>query len=172
VLGLAVEGQEDVPRQRRRQKQQSGCDDLPGLLAKQTPAETAQDGPDQRSKENDRRHGLALHHVGVFDVDGSTGAEEDQIAAYLRIVPAGISFDEASLGRVLSTKAWRGSGVGQALMSNGIKALRQLYPEAAVRIGAQAYLEKFYGSFGFQTVSDVYLEDDIPHIDMLLPAAE
>ena len=104
------------------------------------------------------------HHLIAWD-------EEDQIAAYLRIVPAGISFDEASLGRVLSTKAWRGSGVGQALMSNGIKALRQLYPEAAVRIGAQAYLEKFYGSFGFQTVSDVYLEDDIPHIDMLLPAA-
>ena len=112
------------------------------------------------------------------DVDGkdpgshhlTAWAPAGEVAAYLRIVPAGVSFSEASLGRVISSKDWRGTGVGKQLIANGIAALYQLYPDAAVRIGAQAYLEKFYGSFGFQTVSEVYLEDDIPHVEMLLPA--
>lgn len=105
------------------------------------------------------------HHLVAWD-------NNDEIAAYLRIVPVGVSYPEPSLGRVLSTRAWRGSGVGKELIANGIKALRGLYPAAPVRIGAQAYLEKFYASFGFQTVSDIYLEDDIPHILMLLPAGQ
>lgn len=103
------------------------------------------------------------HHLTAWTPEG-------EVAAYLRIVPAGISFDEASLGRVISTQDWRGSGVGKALIANGIKALHARYPGAPIRIGAQAYLEKFYGSFGFETVSDIYLEDDIPHIEMLLVA--
>lgn len=101
------------------------------------------------------------HHLIAWGSD-------HQLAAYLRIVPAGISFAEASLGRVLSTQAWRGTGIGKALIANGIAALHRLYPAAPVRIGAQAYLEKFYAGFGFQTVSGIYLEDDIPHIEMLL----
>ncbi|MBC3927707.1 GNAT family N-acetyltransferase [Undibacterium sp. CY21W] len=105
------------------------------------------------------------HHLVAWDDNGD-------IAAYLRIVPPGISYAEPSLGRVLSTQAWRGTGVGKELIANGIKALRQLYPAASVRIGAQAYLEKFYASFGFQTVSDIYLEDEIPHLIMLLPASD
>lgn len=103
------------------------------------------------------------HHLTAWTPEG-------EVAAYLRIVPAGISFDEASLGRVISTQDWRGTGVGKQLIANGIKTLHALYPAAPVRIGAQAYLEKFYGSFGFETVSDIYLEDDIPHIEMLLLA--
>lgn len=103
------------------------------------------------------------HHLIAWTPEG-------EVAAYLRIVPAGISFAEASLGRVISTQDWRGTGVGKALIANGIKALHALYPAAPIRIGAQAYLEKFYGGFGFETVSDVYLEDDIPHLEMLLVA--
>lgn len=103
------------------------------------------------------------HHLTAWTAEG-------EVAAYLRIVPAGISFDEASLGRVISSRDWRGTGVGKALIANGIKALHALYPAANIRIGAQAYLEKFYGSFGFERVSDIYLEDDIPHIEMLLVA--
>ena len=103
------------------------------------------------------------HHLTAWTPGG-------EVAAYLRIVPAGISFAEASLGRVISTRDWRGTGVGKVLIANGIKALHVLYPAAPVRIGAQAYLEKFYGSFGFETVSDIYLEDDIPHVEMLLLA--
>lgn len=103
------------------------------------------------------------HHLTAWTPEG-------EVAAYLRIVPAGVSFPEASLGRVISTKEWRGSGVGKQLIAHGIEALLKLYPNAPIRIGAQAYLEKFYGSFGFQTVSDIYLEDDIPHLEMLLSA--
>ncbi|NDI87033.1 GNAT family N-acetyltransferase [Undibacterium crateris] len=101
------------------------------------------------------------HHLVAWDA-------EQQLAAYLRIVPPGISFAEASLGRVLSSTSWRGSGIGRELLTRGITSLREIYPQAAIRIGAQAYLEKFYGSFGFIQVSELYLEDDIPHIDMLL----
>ncbi|MFZ6690947.1 GNAT family N-acetyltransferase [Undibacterium sp. SXout20W] len=103
------------------------------------------------------------HHLIAWDENGD-------VAAYIRIVPAGLSFAEPSIGRVLSTQKWRGTGIGKLLLVNGIAHLRQLYPQAPIRIGAQAYLEKFYGSFGFKTVSDMYLEDDIPHVDMLLAA--
>ena len=103
------------------------------------------------------------HHLIAWDDNGD-------VAAYTRIVPAGLSFAEPSIGRVLSAQKWRGSGIGKLLMTNSIAALRSLYPDAAIRIGAQAYLEKFYGSFGFVTVSEMYLEDDIPHVDMVLAA--
>ena len=103
------------------------------------------------------------HHLMAWD-------EQQQLAAYLRIVPAGISFEEPSLGRVLTMQTHRGSGIGKELIARGIRELQQLYPNAAIRIGAQQYLEKFYGSFGFETVTAMYLEDDIPHIDMLRPA--
>lgn len=101
------------------------------------------------------------HHLIAWTADR-------QVAAYLRIVPPGLTFAEPALGRVLSTAAWRGSGVGKQLIANGIRALRDIYPKQAIRIGAQAYLEKFYAGFGFRSVSEVYLEDDIPHIEMLL----
>ena len=103
------------------------------------------------------------HHLIAWD-------DDDEVAAYVRIVPAGLSFAEPSIGRVLSSKKWRGTGIGKNLIANGIANLRQLYPHTAIRIGAQAYLEKFYASFGFETVSEMYLEDDIPHVDMLLAA--
>ncbi|MFZ6754397.1 GNAT family N-acetyltransferase [Undibacterium sp. Dicai25W] len=103
------------------------------------------------------------HHLIAWDQDG-------EVAAYTRIVPAGLSFPEPSIGRVLSSNKWRGTGIGKMLIANSIGALRGLYPNAPIRIGAQAYLEKFYTSFGFVTVSEMYLEDDIPHVDMLLAA--
>jgi len=103
------------------------------------------------------------HHLIAWGQDG-------EVAAYTRIVPAGLSFAEPSIGRVLSSKKWRGTGIGKMLITNSIAALRELYPNAPIRIGAQAYLEKFYASFGFVTVSEMYLEDDIPHVEMLLGA--
>nr|WP_315467794.1 GNAT family N-acetyltransferase [uncultured Undibacterium sp.] len=94
--------------------------------------------------------------------------EQQEVAAYLRIVPPSLKFNEASLGRVITTQIGRGAGLGKQLLQHGIAACQNAYPESAIRIAAQAYLEKFYQSFGFVTVSDQYLEDDIPHIDMLL----
>lgn len=97
----------------------------------------------------------------------SAWIEGQQVAAYLRIVPPGLKFTEVSLGRVITSKAARGSGIGKQLLAKGLEQIEIAYPAQAVRISAQHYLEKFYQSFGFVTVSEMYLEDDIPHIEML-----
>ena len=91
-------------------------------------------------------------------------AERDgAIAAYLRIVPAGVKFPELSLGRVITAPEARGTGLGRELMKCWIAAAGGV----SIRIGAQAHLEKFYGELGFVRASDVYDEDGIPHIEML-----
>ncbi|NGZ77440.1 GNAT family N-acetyltransferase [Saccharibacillus alkalitolerans] len=100
-------------------------------------------------------------------------AEEDgQIAAYCRLLPPGVSYDQSSIGRVLVNSEFRGQGLAQELMNRAIAFLGEQWSEADVKIQAQHYLEKFYGSFGFRSVSDVYLEDDIPHVDMVLSRSE
>ncbi|MDY7538599.1 GNAT family N-acetyltransferase [Undibacterium sp. RTI2.1] len=116
-----------------------------------------------------------LHVVGTVIEEATEHASTQskiRVAAYLRIVPPGLKFAEASIGRVITTKEFRGSGSGKALITEGIAQLEQRYPNQPIRIGAQAYLEKFYGSFGFVTVSDIYLEDDIEHVEMLRAASE
>jgi len=97
-------------------------------------------------------------------------SDDQQVAAYLRIVSPGLKYPEASLGRVITSQFARGTGIGKELLTRGVTACQQLHPEHAIRVGAQQYLEKFYQSFGFVTVSDMYLEDDIPHVEMLLSA--
>ena len=89
------------------------------------------------------------------------------LVAYTRI----ISDDDSNyirFGRVLVAKPYRHQQFGRQIVAETIKEIRQLYPEKDIKIGAQNYLRNFYESFGFQAVSDVYLEDDIPHIDMIL----
>jgi ElaA protein len=91
------------------------------------------------------------------------------IAAYLRIFAPNIKYaGESSLGRIITTNKARGSGAGRAIVQEGIARCQAMYPHCVIRIGAQQYLEKFYGSFGFITVSDPYMEDGIPHIAMTL----
>lgn len=98
------------------------------------------------------------------------GYDKDRLVAYARILPPGTSCAEAGIGRVLTAKSHRGLGVGQILMSRSINETRRLFPGADIRISAQAYLESFYMSFGFQRVGTNYLEDNIPHLPMLLKA--
>lgn len=98
--------------------------------------------------------------------------DDQRLAAYLRIVPPGLKFQEASIGRVITSQFARGSGIGKQLLVKGIAACQAAHPGYAIRIGAQQYLEKFYQSFGFVTASAMYLEDDIPHIEMLLSKTE
>jgi ElaA protein len=93
----------------------------------------------------------------------------DGIAAYCRLVPAGIKFAEPSIGRVITTGAARGTGLGRALMQEALRRAAALWPGAAVRIGAQRRLEAFYASLGFVTDSEPYDEDGIPHVEMLRP---
>jgi len=110
------------------------------------------------------------------DMDGADPASwhlfarrHGAIAAYCRLVPAGVKFAEPSIGRVLTAGPARGTGLGRDLMREAIRRGGALWPGAAVRIGAQLHLERFYGEFGFARASAPYEEDGIPHIEMLRP---
>jgi len=102
-----------------------------------------------------------------FHLCGFDGAH---LAAYVRIVPPGISYAEPSIGRVVTSPASRGAGAGRALMIKGIEACSRMYPGKAIHIGAQLYLRRFYESLGFKQSSEMYLEDGIEHIEMLRQA--
>lgn len=92
---------------------------------------------------------------------------EDELVAYARIVPAGISFPEISIGRVISSQKARGTGAGKELMKKAMEFIADKYGKVPVRIGAQCYLIKFYSAFGFEISGEEYLEDNIPHIEMI-----
>lgn len=93
---------------------------------------------------------------------------QGRILAYARILAPGVSYPDASIGRVLVNEAARGAGVAHQLMQNAIAVARAQWPDANIQIGAQEYLADFYRGQGFLQVSEVYLEDGIPHMDMLL----
>ena len=93
------------------------------------------------------------------------------LVAYARLIPAGIKFAEPSIGRVITTDAVRGTGVGRALMQEALRQAEKLWPGKALRIGAQQRLESFYRSLGFATASAPYDEDGIPHVEMVRPAS-
>lgn len=95
------------------------------------------------------------------------GTINGELVAYLRILPAGLRYDEVSIGRVVVKPSHRGKGLGRLMMEQAIHCITNVWKESQIKIGAQAYLEKFYQSLGFEPVSEVYLEDDIPHLDML-----
>lgn len=108
------------------------------------------------------------------DIDGADldawhllGRREGQLIAYARLIPAGIKFTEPSIGRVITRQTVRGTGLGRELMKEALARSDALWPGQAVRIGAQHRLEKFYQSLGFATASGIYIEDGIPHIEML-----
>jgi ElaA protein len=92
------------------------------------------------------------------------------LLAYCRLVPPGVKFPEASIGRVITTEAGRGKGLGRELMIEALRHAQALWPGQPLRIGAQQYLEKFYGEFGFAKCSEPYDEDGIIHIEMLREA--
>jgi ElaA protein len=96
------------------------------------------------------------------------GWREDQLAGYSRVIAPGISYVESSIGRIVTSPAARGFGVGRELLRKSIDTLYILYGKQPVRIGAQCYLTKFYESFGFVQKGEIYLEDGIKHIEMLL----
>jgi ElaA protein len=98
------------------------------------------------------------------------GWQNDELAAYTRLVPPGTIYSEPSIGRVVTSPSARGKGAGRALMLASIRETVRLFGNQPVRIGAQLYLQKFYSELGFLQVSDTYIEDGIPHIEMVLPA--
>jgi ElaA protein len=103
---------------------------------------------------------LYCHHLMLF--------ENKQLIAYARLVPPGISYNEMSIGRVVTAKQVRSKGAGKQLMQLAVEYCRKIFGDGPIRIGAQHYLEKFYTEIGFTATGDVYDEDGIPHIEMIM----
>jgi len=102
----------------------------------------------------------AIHLLGL--------TEDGRLAAYTRILARGISYaDYASIGRVITAPFARGKGIGRPLMRESLKVLFGNYGEQTVKISAQAHLNKYYQSVGFEGIGDIYDEDGIPHRAML-----
>jgi ElaA protein len=91
---------------------------------------------------------------------------EGRALAYLRVVDPGLKYDEPSIGRVVVDPSQRGSGLGRVLVQQGIARCTSVWPGRGIRIGAQAHLERFYGSLGFVLQGAPYVEDGIPHVEM------
>lgn len=104
---------------------------------------------------------LKAYHFMGFDDQG-------QLMAYTRLLPPDVSYKEMSIGRVVTHADVRKQGAGKELMKRSIKACYDLFGQDDIRIGAQLYLLKFYNGLGFEQSSDVYLEDGIEHIEMVL----
>jgi ElaA protein len=95
------------------------------------------------------------------------GCGKENIVAYTRLLRPGIAFEEASIGRVVSSPRYRKTGTGRTLMLNAIQQCTMIFGKQNIRIGAQLYLKEFYKSLGFAQTSAIYLEDNIEHIQML-----
>ena len=99
----------------------------------------------------------ALHLLGDY---------EGKIVAFARLFKAGDYFDNASIGRVVIDANYRDKKWGHDLMKKAIAGIEHYFGETEITISAQLYLHKFYESHGFVQTSEMYLEDDIPHIEM------
>lgn len=99
----------------------------------------------------------ALHVLGTFN---------NEIVAYTRLFDAGYYFDEASIGRVVISPRYRYKKWGHDLMRVSIEGIKTHFNKTEITISAQQYLKNFYVSHGFVQTSEMYLEDDIPHIQM------
>lgn len=113
-------------------------------------------------QDADGKDRSAWHLAGWSD-----DSESPALLAYLRVVYPGKKYAEPSIGRVLTAASTRGSGLGRELMRRAMESIGREYPDTPIRISAQQHLERFYGEFGFERVSDPYDEDGIPHIEML-----
>lgn len=96
------------------------------------------------------------------------GRIKEKVVAVARIVPPGLSYEEVSVGRVAVDPVHRGKNAGRALMEYTLGLISEIYGKTPVRISAQCYLQAFYESLNFSVSGEPYLEDGIPHIEMLL----
>lgn len=93
--------------------------------------------------------------------------ENNEIIAYLRIIKKGISYKQISIGRVVVKKDYRFKGIAKDMLLKCLDFIENNLGEKEIKIQAQSYLYEFYSSLGFKKISDIYLEDNIPHMDML-----
>jgi ElaA protein len=102
------------------------------------------------------------HHIMGKYKDG-------ELVCYTRLLPEGVSYKGfCSIGRVINAASVRGQGQGKKLMELSIRQIKALFPGSPIKIGAQAYLKRFYESFGFVDLNQPYMEDGIPHLKMVL----
>ncbi len=106
------------------------------------------------------------YHLSLW---GSVEGQRD-LRAYLRVVPPGTVYAEPAIGRVVTPSRWRGQGYGKRIMLEALRRIRLLYPATAIRISAQLHYAGFYGALGFSSVGESYIEEGIPHVQMLRPA--
>lgn len=90
--------------------------------------------------------------------------ENGELQAYLRVLPAHTVFDEVTFGRVIAVK--RRCGLGSRIVEEGIRVAEERFDAQKIVIEAQTYARKLYENFGFEQISDEFLEDGIPHIKM------
>jgi ElaA protein len=90
----------------------------------------------------------------------------EELVAYARLVPPGVSYAEAAIGRVVTSQTVRGKGWGKSLMEIAIAQIQKKFEVNEICISAQSYLLKFYSDLGFVAEGEEYLEDDIPHWKM------
>ena len=95
------------------------------------------------------------------------GYDGDNLVAAARLLGPNTAYKQMSIGRVVSSPNYRGSGAGKALMQEAIKECYQLFGNGDIKIGAQLYLKAFYEGFGFVQTSDIYDEDGIDHLEMV-----
>ena len=93
-------------------------------------------------------------------------AAPSSLAGYLRVLLPDESDTDIRIGRVLTTSAFRGIGLGAALLEQALKHIVAQWPDAAIKLHAQAHLQMFYGAFGFEPISEIHDEDGIPHVWM------
>ena len=105
----------------------------------------------------DNKDAKAIHVLGYIGED---------LASYCRLFDAGDYFEESSIGRVVVAPKYRALKLGHELMQVAIETISSAYGTTAITISAQQYLTKFYQSHGFVQTSEMYLEDDIPHVQM------
>lgn len=105
------------------------------------------------------RHPEAVHLMGR--------AGDGRLAAYLRILPPGLSYPQVSFGRVLTAAEFRGQRLGGPLLEAALIEIQRRWPGTDIQIGAQSHLQTYYGRYGFEPSSEPYVEDGIPHIDLL-----
>lgn len=99
----------------------------------------------------------ALHLLGVHD---------GVLVAYARLFQPGDYFEFASIGRVIVKQEYRDKKWGHDLIREAIKGISEQFGTSEITISAQLYLQRFYENHGFVQTSEMYLEDDIPHIEM------
>ncbi|MDH5775985.1 MAG: GNAT family N-acetyltransferase [Nitrospirota bacterium] len=104
-------------------------------------------------------------HAEVRHLSGRNEAGE--LIAYSRLLPPGLRYPEVNLGRFVVRADSRKQGIGHQLLQTALREISGCWPAMPIRISAQDYLQGFYVQYGFSRVSDVYLEDGIPHVEMV-----